>query len=122
MTPAIYVIAGIVLTLLATGLIFFGAELYSATIALKDASASMGELASALHGLPQNLYGISPAMAKLADGVTLHERQVGGLVAVIADANKGLPPDRPDKFEENGKDTNWEASIPQNPFEEEDAR
>lgn len=119
MTPAFYVIYGIVLTLLATGLLFFGACAYYLAVAVKDSATSLSDLATALHGLPQNLYGISPAMAKLADGVVTHERQVGGLVAVIADANKGLPPDKPEKFDENGKDTNWRAHIPQSPFEDE---
>ncbi len=120
MTPAFYVIYGIVLTLLSVGLLYFGAMAYYLATAVKEFNSSLSDLALALHGLPQNLYGISPAMAKLADGVTLHERQVAGLVAVIADANKGLPPDRPEKFDENGKDTNWESHIPPSPFEEED--
>lgn len=119
MTPAFYVVYGIVLTLLAVGLIFFGACAYYLATALKDAGTGLSDLALALHGLPQNLHGISPAMAKLADGVTLHERQMEGLVAVIADANKGLPAERPEKFDENSKDNNWTAEIPPSPFEDE---
>ncbi len=119
MTPAFYVIYGVILTLLATGLIFFGACAYYLAIALKEAGVQIGELALTLHGLPNNLHGVSPALARLADGVVAHEAQMGGLVAVIADANKAIPPDKPEKFEENGKDTNWESHIPQSPFEEE---
>lgn len=120
MTPTFYVIYGIILTLLAAGLMYFGAMSYYLAVAVKEFNNSLSDLAVALHGLPQNLYGISPAMAKLADGVTLHEAQMAGLVNVIAEANKGLPADRPEKFDENGKDTNWQASIPPSPFEEED--
>jgi len=122
MTPAFYVIYGIILTLLAVGLLFFGGCAYYLAVALKEAGAGLTELAQMLHGLPQNLYGVSPALAKLADGVTAHEAQVAGLVAIIADANKAIPPDKPEPFIADGKDTNWKVSIPQTELTDEENR
>jgi hypothetical protein len=118
MTPAFYVIYGIVLTLLSVGLLYFGAMAYYLAGSVKEFNAAVADLALALHGLPQNLHGLSPAMAKLADGVVAHERQVFGLVGVITEANKNGPIEKAPEFDPNGKDVNFDVHIPQSPFEE----
>lgn len=120
MTPASYVIYGIILTMLGAGICLFAGYLYYLAVQTQSLAAAMNELAHALQGLPQNLYGVAPALAKLAEGVVKHESQVAGLVAVIADANKNAPVDKAEPFDGNGKDANWTASIPQSAFGEEE--
>lgn len=120
MTPAIYIVYGIILTLLACGLLLFAGYAYYLALQIKDAADALSDLAESFRGLPSHFHGITPALRSLAKNVGAHETQVSGLVDVIRDANKNAPVEKPPPFEENGKDTNWAANIPQSSFSEEE--